>query len=61
MEPQLDRLARIAYEAHNAARKHVNLEGKALWRWEELPEDLRDAWRASVVASFEAYGIQLRL
>jgi hypothetical protein len=57
MDPNVDTLAitRDAYHAYGDLREWKAYDGKPMPAFEELPDGIRDAWRAATVKAIESY------
>jgi hypothetical protein len=49
------RLAKIAYEAYGKATGGKNYLGLPMPEWDELPQEIRDAWDAAAGAVVDAW------
>ncbi|NEA22602.1 hypothetical protein [Actinomadura bangladeshensis] len=54
--PDVDRLARTAYDAYGETTDHLNFRGEPMPAWEDLGEQIQNAWRAAARAVAAAGG-----
>ncbi|MCP9947295.1 hypothetical protein [Actinomadura madurae] len=54
--PDVDELARTAYDAYGETTDHKNFRGDPMPAWEDLGERIQNAWRAAARAVAEAVG-----
>lgn len=47
--------AKIGYEAYAVSTGGKTFDGRDMPKWPELPERIRDAWRAATDAALEHY------
>ena len=54
-EETLEKLAQAAFEAYGRSVGGVNVQGKSIPKWGDLPEHIREAWKAGAceVASLQ--------
>jgi alpha-ketoglutarate-dependent taurine dioxygenase len=48
-------LAKIAYEAYGKVTGGKNFWGDPMPAWDDLPQNIRDAWDAAVGAAIDAW------
>jgi hypothetical protein len=48
------RLARLAYEAYSKSTGNKNHLGNEMQSWDDLPQEIQDAWDAAAGAVFDA-------
>jgi hypothetical protein len=49
------RLAKLAYEAYGKVTGGKNFRGEPMPAWDDLPEQIRDAWDAAAGAVVDAW------
>ena len=51
--PDIEMIARAAYDAYGNVTDHKNYRGDPMPEWDNLPEKIQQAWRAAVARALD--------